>query len=326
MIRTNLIREIIASTTTPRRSAYLGCLLGLATGDAVGTTLEFKRPDTFSPITDMAGGGEFNLPAGAWTDDTSMALCLAESLIARRGFYPVDMMKRFGRWVQYGHLSSVGYCFDIGNTTSKALARFKDTGQPYAGTKSRHEAGNGSLMRLAPVVMAYAHDPELPIERAASSSLLTHGAQESVDACRYFAGLLVGALRGDSKRDLLRPLYHPTRGQWSLDDLSLAVSLVACGPFDLNGETPIGNGYVINSLEAALWAFCRSTNFEDGCLMAANLGDDADTTAAIYGQIAGAYYGVDKIPSKWLRKLYLSSLIGTYAVRLQELNDESRRK
>src|SRR5437773_1164620 len=114
-----------------RTERYRGSLLGLAVGDALGTTLEFKRPGTFEPIDDMVGGGPFGLQAGEWTDDTSMALCLAESLIECRGFDPNDQMKRYVRWWREGHLSSNGICFDIGNTVRRALVAFERSGKPF---------------------------------------------------------------------------------------------------------------------------------------------------------------------------------------------------
>ena len=149
---------------------FLGCLLGLATGDALGTTLEFCQPGTFEPIEDMVGGGPFNLPPGYWTDDTSMALCLAESLLECDGFDPVDQIQRYTRWWREGYLSSTGRCFDIGNTVRRALMCFEETGEPFPGPADPWSAGNGSIMRLAPVPMFYFRDPELAIEMAAQSS------------------------------------------------------------------------------------------------------------------------------------------------------------
>ena len=138
--------------TISQSSRYRGCLLGLACGDAVGTTVEFKPRGTFEPVTDMVGGGPFRLEPGEWTDDTSMALCLAESLLERGGFDALDQMQRYVRWKK-GHLSSNGRCFDIGNTVRGALTRFLDSGDPFSGSTHPHSAGNGSLMRLAPVVI-----------------------------------------------------------------------------------------------------------------------------------------------------------------------------
>ena len=283
---------------------FRGCLLGLAAGDALGTTLEFKSPGTFEPIDDMVGGGPFNLQPGQWTDDTSMALCLAKSLIEQGGFDAGDQMERFVRWWREGYMSSKEHCFDIGTTVRAALSRFERDGDPYAGSTDPKSAGNGSLMRLAPVAMYFAADVEDAVEMAASSSMTTHGAREAVDACRYFATLLVGALEGDEKETLLSRNYWPVWWDQEPEPLAEKIARIAKGSFkDRNPPDIRGTGYVVDALEAALWAFHRSQDFREGALLAANLGDDADTTAAIYGQIAGAYYGVDGIPADWQEKL-----------------------
>lgn len=293
---------------------YRGCLLGLAVGDALGTTLEFTSPGTFEPIDDMVGGGPFGLAPGQWTDDTSMALCLATSLIERDDFDPTDQMQRYVRWWRDGYLSSTGRCFDIGNTVWDALARFERDGDPYAGSTDPDSAGNGSLMRLAPVPMRYAGEPPEAIAFAAASSRTTHGARAAVDACRYFAGLLVGALDGVDRETLLSPGYSPVEGMWDHEPLVEEIARVAAGSFkDRNPPEIRGTGYVVQSLEAALWAFHRSDNFRDGALLAANLGEDADTTAAIHGQIAGAYYGVEGIPPEWRERLAMADKITSMA-------------
>ena len=281
------------------RDRYRGCLLGLAAGDALGTTLEFRRPGSFEPIDDMIGGGPFGLEPGQWTDDTSMALCLAESLIECRGFDASDQMRRYVRWHKEGHLSSTGTCFDIGNTTFDALMRFRRTGDPLAGSDHPRTAGNGSLMRLAPIPMFFAATPREAVARAAESSGTTHGAIEAVDACRHFAGLLVSALTGAEKDTLLEPDHRPAEGTRETSPLTAKVAAVAGGSFRHREPPQIrGTGYVVETLEAALWAFHNSTSFREGALLAVNLGDDADTTGAIYGQIAGAYYGAEAIPQE----------------------------
>ena len=140
---------------------YRGSLLGLAVGDALGTTLEFKSPGSFTPISDIVGGGPFRLIRGQWTDDTSMALCLAESLVTQRRFDPVDQLERYVRWYQDGHLSSTGTCFDIGITTAGALHSFERTRQPFCGVPDASAAGNGFLMRLAPVPPVLCPEPRL---------------------------------------------------------------------------------------------------------------------------------------------------------------------
>ena len=176
------------------QSRFRGCLLGLAVGDALGTTLEFKPLGSFEPIGDMVGGGPFGLKPGQWTDDTSMALCLAESLLACRGFDANDQMERYSRWHHEGYLSSTGVCFDIGNTVLAALERFARTGEAYSGSTEPNTAGNGSIMRLAPVVLFNGMAPELAVEFARESSRSTHGAAEAVDACDYLARLIMAAL------------------------------------------------------------------------------------------------------------------------------------
>jgi ADP-ribosylglycohydrolase len=299
------------------RDRFLGCLLGLATADAVGTTLEFKTPGTFEPIDDMIGGGPFNLQPGEWTDDTSMALCLAKSLIEKQGFDAADQMARYLRWYEEGYLSSTGVCFDIGNTVRAALYQVRETNDPYAGSTDPYSAGNGSIMRLAPVPMFYAHDPSRAIEQSGLSSRTTHGAATCIDACRYFGSLIVGALRGVDKTTLLS---HPQAlpGYWENNPLATTeINEIASGSFKERRPPDIrGSGYVVRSLEAALWAFYHSSNFREGCLLAANLGDDADTTAAVYGQLAGAYYGVNDIPQPWREKVALRSTIESLAYQL----------
>ena len=299
---------------TAPQDRYRGCLLGLATGDAVGTTLEFKLPGTFVPIIDMNGGGPFGLKPGEWTDDTSMALCLAESLIECRGFDAADQMRRYLMWRDHGHPSSNGRCFDIDSTVNAALRRFERSGDPFAGSTDPFSAGNGSIMRLAPVPLFYANSPPKAIEMSGESSRTTHGAETCIAACRYLGGLIVGALQGIGKSELLSPYFHPGGERWSAEDFPDEISAIAGGSFKQKSPPTIrGTGFVVDSLEATLWAFYSSDNFEVGCLLAANLGDDADTTAAVYGQLAGAYYGVDAIPERWLERLAQSAMITRFA-------------
>lgn len=300
-----------------RLDRYLGAMLGLAAGDALGTALEFTTPGRFAPITDMVGGGPFGLKPGEWTDDTSMALCLAESLVECGGFDPHDQLTRYLRWNREGHNSSNGRCFDIGGTVGKALARFERDGTPWADGSDPYSAGNGSLMRLTPVPLFYAGDPYRAVEFAAASSRTTHGHIEAIDACRYMAGLIVGALQGCTKEELLRTPFEPVGGIWTASPLTAAIARVAHGSF-LKEEPPVirGDGYVTRCLEAALWAFAKSTSFADGALLAANLGEDADTTSAVYGQLAGAVYGVHAIPTSWRARLAKVGLIENFANRL----------
>ncbi len=299
---------------------YRGCLLGLAAGDALGTTLEFQEPGAFTPLTDMVGGGPFNLKPGEWTDDTSMALCLAESLVTRKEFDPIHQLETYVRWWRDGHLSVKGRCFDIGITTAGALRRFEEKRQQFPGSVDSGAAGNGSLMRLAPAPLAFAGSPETAIYMAGQSSRTTHGATECVDACRYFAGLLLAAVAGLSREQILHNNYEPAMAHFLRNPLSGKVAEIAGGSFRTKQPPQVrGSGYAIHTLEAALWAFHRTDNFRDGALAVVNLGEDADTTGAVYGQIAGAYYGADSIPAEWVGKLAMRDLIEQRAAELHAM-------
>ncbi|NWC96437.1 MULTISPECIES: ADP-ribosylglycohydrolase family protein [unclassified Pseudomonas] len=276
---------------------YRGSLLGLACGDAVGTTVEFMRRGSFAPVTDMVGGGPFQLLPGQWTDDTSMALCLAESLLRKNGFDAADQMGRYLNWWKWGYLSSTGECFDIGTTVRDALAEYQLSGDPFAGSTDPYSAGNGSMMRLAPLVLFYFPDAERLREFTVASSRTTHGALEAIECCLVLAECLANALRGDPKAQVV-----------NVDYLNLSqpkVAAIAGGHYlDKARSNIVGSGYAVASLEAALWCFHHTDSFAEAVLVATNLGDDADTTAAIVGQLAGAYYGVQSIPAEWLGKLW----------------------
>jgi len=272
----------------------LGCLLGLAAGDALGTTLEFSRRDMHAPLTDMIGGGPFHLRPGEWTDDTSMALCLADSLIACGGLDQHELMERFVRWWRAGHNSHNGRCFDIGITTRQALQRFVETGDPVAGSTDPNTAGNGSIMRLAPVALRWASDPRRAVTAARAQSVTTHAAPAAVEGCALLADILVEAIATGEKPGVLR------------HRLAKEPSIAAIGAGSWRGkdrDAIMSSGYVVHTLEAALWCVARTDTFADAVLLAANLADDADTVAAVTGQIAGALWGRGAIPAHWLDRL-----------------------
>jgi ADP-ribosylglycohydrolase len=296
---------------------YRGSLLGLAVGDALGAPLEFRPPGSFTPIDDMVGGGSFDVMPGQWTDDTSMALCLADSLIEQKGFDPVNQLQKYVRWLREGYLSSIDECFDIGHTTLDALRTFERTGEPYCGPTDPRSAGNGSIMRLAPVPLFYAKRPLEAIEKSGESSRTTHQATTAVDACRYLGALIVGAVNGVTQEELLSERYSPIPGYWQENPLVEEIDEIAKGSFKHRQPPEIqGSGYVVKSLEAALWAFYHSRSFREGCLLAVNLGMDADTTGAVYGQLAGAFYGEQGIPESWRSQLVRSQLIESMADNL----------
>lgn len=288
---------------------YAGCLLGLACGDAVGTAVEFRSRGTFPPVTDMVGGGPFSLAPGKWTDDTSMALCLAESLLNKGGFDAKDQMGRYVNWRDWGYLSSTGDCFDIGMTVRQALASFQVTGDPFAGSTDPQSAGNGSLMRLAPIVLFYYPNLEEVVYFSAQSSRTTHAAPEAIECCSVLGFTMGSALSGSSKEAL--------KDVSSIGVQESKVVALASGAYlGKSREEIAGTGYSVASLEAALWCFHNTDSFEAAVLEAANLGDDADTTAAIVGQLAGAFYGIRGIPAHWLDRLHMRHDIEQLATAL----------
>ncbi len=294
---------------------FRGCLLGLACGDALGAPIEFLMPDNFHPVTEFRGGGVFAVQPGQWTDDTSMALCLADSLIRCRGFNAVDQMNRYLLWYREGYLSSAGVCFDIGSTTRESLESFGRTGEPFSGPTTEGTAGNGCLMRLAPIPMFFVRNPAMAIEKSALSARTTHGAALCLDACRYFASLMIRALAGEEKEALLTP-QRWVYGKRLCSD----IQAIADGSFHRKEPPAIrGSGYIVESLEAALWAFRKGSDFVDCVRRAANLGEDTDTTAAICGQLAGAHYGESAIPPEWLNKLHWTGKIRLMADQLYSL-------
>ncbi|CAF3772227.1 unnamed protein product [Rotaria socialis] len=327
-----------------------GSLIGLAIGDALGASVEF-RPHSYlqeNKVTDMQEGGTWSLKAGQWTDDTSMALCLAASLIVKRCSDCYDQFERYKRWFKDGYMSSTGICFDIGQATRKAIIEFDKRQQKVmrelkleentprdAQTNERvkekylqvyqtvelgasDSGGNGALMRLAPIPAFFSRtytDVKNCIDKA---TRLTHGDERAIDACKFYAGLIWHAIHGTSKTTLLsKDFYKDT-----LDiKLHKEVEAIAEGSYKDKkkgyDDGIRGKGFVLDSLEAALWAFYNDNEFfEKGILDAVNLGDDTDTTAAIYGELAGAMYGIEKIPERWKKALFQKDFIMNVATAL----------
>lgn len=281
-----------------------GMLLGLAVGDALGAAVEFRPPGTFEPVTGYRGGGPHGLGPGEFTDDTSMALALADSL-TRAGWDLHDQSERYVAWWREGRYSVNGRCFDIGVTVSTSLRAFRDSGDPRtAASRDERSSGNGSIMRLAPVPIRYVHlFPTQVVDLAhfgEESSLPTHASPQCLSACRYMSVLLAGLAHGEPRERVLSPDWGPLRELRAAEALHPAVDEIAAGSF-LTKEPPEiqGSGYVVHSLEASLWALHRASGFAEAVLAAVNLGDDADTTGAVCGQLAGALWGESGIPAEW---------------------------
>ena len=269
-----------------------------------------------------------------------MALCLAASLISSGDFSPYDQLVRYKWWYRYGYMSSTGDCFDIGAATRKSIQKFEDRQKAFAESHRIEEtemdylndrkllnefnvycsdnqaAGNGGLMRLAPVPLFFHSIPAKAVKYCGISAEITHGSEIACDACRFYGALIVAALHGESKKQLLDPDFYKEHESWFAGQpLHEEVQKIVKGSYANKprgyDDGIRGKGYVLNSLEAALWAFrYDDDSFEKGVLAAVNLGDDTDTTAAIYGQLAGAYYSFRGItPREWITNIYAKEFL-----------------
>lgn len=296
------------------RDRRRGAVLGLAVGDALGAAVEFRPPGSFPEVTGYRAGGPHGLNPGEWTDDTSLALALADS-IGDVGWNVADQARRYVSWLRTGTYSVNGRVFDVGITTRHSLQNFLATGDPWTcGDPSPRASGNGSIMRLAPVPVAYLDcfpdQLELLVQRFVDSSRPTHASPQCLSACAYFGLILCGLLRGIPREEVLDPAWEPVRRAHGLFPLHPEVLTVARGSFRTRRPPEIkGSGYVVQSLEAALWAFHDAAGFHQAVLRAVNLGDDADTTGAVCGQLAGACWGESGIPAEWLQGLAQKPLI-----------------
>lgn len=301
----------------------IGCLMGLAVGDAIGTTLEFKTRDSEN-ITDMVGGGPFQLEPGQWTDDTSMALCLGYALLKNYNVndiqdsinWTTEQLENYVDWYRNGYCSSNGHCFDIGGTTRTALQNFIRDGS-LRNNDHFLDSGNGSIMRLAPIPIYYnantVEEFTTLLYAADLSSSCTHASELCRQSCVALSVILNQAINGPVELEGIEPditknktkLLKYWKDTWELFGVKnpLVLDILKGTYKNKTREQISSSGYVIDSLEASLWAFWNTDNFRDAILLAANLGDDADTVAAITGQIAGAFYGLDGIPDDWVQKI-----------------------
>jgi ADP-ribosyl-[dinitrogen reductase] hydrolase len=288
-----------------------GALIGLAIGDALGAAIEFKLPGSFKPVMGFREGGPHGLAAGEWTDDTSMALALAESL-SKGEFNLDDQAGEYLEWYRTGKYSVNGHCFDIGIQTSRALTRFEAYGDVNSsGDPSEQASGNGSIMRLAPVAMRYSSLYPTDIaqlgEYCDQSSIPTHRSPICRAACRYLGTAIAALISGEDRGIVLSPDW-PALAQ--IGPLHESIAKTSRGEYRTKLPSQInGGGYVADSLEASIWAFHDSPDFKTAVLRAVNLGDDADTTGAVCGQVAGAYFGESGIPMEWRTGLARMDLI-----------------
>jgi ADP-ribosyl-[dinitrogen reductase] hydrolase len=288
LVEDPLLNPEVLTAAGTLRDRFLGALLGLAVGDAVAAATQYRRPGTFTPVGDMLGGGPFDLPRGAWSDDTSMALCLADSLLERNGFDARDQMDRYRRWQQEGFLSATGQCVGITASTARAIAMAQWRRQAFSGSHDPSQVDPEPLSRVvAPVLFFFASGGQA-VEQATEAARTTCQAFAVLDACRSLASALHAALSGQPK--------------------AVVLELVALAATGGHGAPAV--------LTAAAAAFGATANFRDAILYAANLGGDSDVVAAVCGQLAGAYYSVKAVPTSWHNGLMQKELIASYADRL----------
>ncbi|HYB33576.1 MAG TPA: ADP-ribosylglycohydrolase family protein [Steroidobacteraceae bacterium] len=279
------------------RGRFQGALLGLATGDAVGVATQYGRAGRFAPIGDMLGGGPLDLPRGAWSDDTAMALCLAESLITREGFDVRDQMERYRRWQQEGYLSATGQCVGITACTARALAVARWRRQPFSGSHDPLAQDPAALSRVAPVAMYFFARGKEAAQQAAEAARTTCQAPPVLAACRALARALHAALCAEPKAAII------------------AAAGSENGPL-ARAATAGSSETAPAALAAALDAFGRTENFRDAVLAAANLGGNSDVVGATAGALAGAHYSASAIPTLWRNSLMKKQLIEDCADRL----------
>ncbi len=302
------------------RDRYRGLLLGLALGDALAAPVQHRRPGSFTPVGDLLGGGPYDLPRGAWSDDTAVALALAQSLVERGAFEPRDFVERLTRWQRDGSGSATGQCLGISATTARALAQAQWSGNPFAGSHDPTRADREPLVR-AGVVAAWAlDDPERAIELAAEVARPTHQAPVALDACRYFAALMIGALQGSSREELLMPDFTPVPGLWARRPLKREVARIAAGAWRSGltaaGAAELASGSAVGALALVLGALAAGHGYRDTVLSAVNLGHDADANGALVGQLAGALHGAGALPPHWVASLVEGRRIAAIADRL----------
>jgi ADP-ribosylglycohydrolase len=295
------------------RDRFQGSLVGLAVGDALAAHTQFRKPGSFAAVGDILGGGPFDLPRGAWSDDAAMALLLAESLIECEGFDAHDQVQRYARWQREGHGSATGQCVGITASVTRALATAQYKRQPFAGSHDPAQLDKEPLSRVAPVVMYFFADAAAAVARSAEAARITAQAPMVLDCVRLLAAILHQALSGREKADVLRP----PRELWISPITRPEVLGIYDGSYARRELAEIqAGGHVVQALEAALWAFQRSANFREGALACANLGRDSDVVAAVYGAIAGAHFGVSSIPGIWRNSLMKQAVVVDTADRL----------
>lgn len=305
-------------------------LFGVAVGDALGVPVEFKSRENIlkNPVTDMIGYGTYNLPPGTFSDDSSMTFCLAEALT--HDFDLNQIAQNFVKWYHKNFWAARGEVFDIGIATKEAINKIAQGKQPeFAGSTDASSNGNGSLMRILPLLF---YIKDFPIseryEITKKVSSITHGHIRSVISCFYYLEFAREIRLGKDKFEIYQKLQTEIPdflNSLSIDqyEISFFNRLLKDDISELAEHEISSSGYVLHSLEASIWCLLTTDNYKDATLKAVNLGEDTDTTAAITGGLAGLLYGFDTIPENWVEQLARREDIQDLAERLAKKNHSS---
>jgi ADP-ribosylglycohydrolase len=276
------------------RDMFRGGILGAALGNAIGVTNDMRNADQRTRLDDLQGGGIFSIVKGGWTDETAMMLCVTESLVHMRRFDARDVADRFLRWWREGYRTCNGRVYEVGSTTRMALFTYLQTGDPLSGISSPTAAGNGSVTRVVPVALFYAHAQADLLRYTEMNSKITHGNQLAIDACRYTAWLIGLLSTGVDKKTALLCA-------WPFGELAPDIARVIAGSYRTKSITEINTSIDMSeTLEAALWAFWHCDDFAAGAIVMANLGGLSEAGGQLYGEIAGVYFGESQLPAMWL--------------------------
>ncbi|MFM2309289.1 MAG: hypothetical protein RLY87_1410 [Chloroflexota bacterium] len=292
------------------RDRFRGALLGAALGNALGVTNDMRSGNTLSEIADIRGGGIFSIPAGGWTDESAMLLCVTESLIQMRRFDARDIADRFLRWWREAYMTCNGRVYEVGSTTRMALFSYLQSGNPLSGLPIATPSGNGSVTRVAPVALLYSHAPQEMLRNTILSSRITHGNATAIDACQYVSWLISLFLEGVEKETALQL-------PWPYEPLSPDIAAVVNGSYRTKTIAQIQTSIDISeTLEAALWALWHTDDFATGALALANMGGFTESGGQLYGELAGVLYGECNLPAAWLELLQKRNEIAWLAEEL----------
>ena len=306
-------------------------IIGLAIGDAIGVPVEFisRQEIAENPVVSMREFGTHHQPMGTWSDDTSLTLALIDSMIETKSIDYADIMDRFSNWLMYSDYTATGEVFDVENSTSRAIMNYGRRVNPLeCGGVSEYDNGNGSLMRILPIAYflqkQFTSLMDYQMEIIHNISSLTHRHPVSLIGCGIYINIAIRLMQGERslyesvEEGIKNAFEYYKRNSWA--DIRAYERLKELSSFSKLSEIEIeSSGYVVHTLEAALWCLLNTDSYAECVLKAVNLGDDTDTVGAVVGGLAGIYYGADKIPKEWMTVLARRQYIEELCEKFQRL-------